>query len=508
MKVNLKKNQMKLNLLMNVAAFVVQFIINFYISPMIVGKVGASAYGFLGLANDFVSYASIIATVFNSVASRFIAEAYYKKDYDKANAFFNSLIITNIIMSAVLGIVGIGVVYNLDKMLTISTNLIVDVKITFALVFLSYIITLITMVFTTATFVSNRTDIQGIRNIINNLVRFALIIVFLNFISVKLYWVALSSLVATTIIAIMNISLTKKLTPELIIKSTLARIDYVIVLAKSGVWMTFNSISNILLRGLDLTIANIWLGDYEMGLLSISRTIPNNVTSVIATLAPVFTPVFVSHYAKGEKKSLNEYIKKSINTMALILFAPITSFIVYSVDFYQLWQKSLNMEEIYLVAGLSCLTVIQAYFNSVTATMAQISVVTDKLKLPTVITFLCGIISFGLEIFLLKFTNLGLFAIVISTTIVLILRYVFVNSMYAAYCLELPKSYFFKTVIKTWLIIPLLFLESILIRKFIVGSSWIMLLFGVTVTALVGYAISVLVLFPEKVRIILKKGKI
>ncbi len=49
---------------MNIVAFIVQFFISFYISPLIVSKVGASAYGFIGLANDFVSYAAIIATVF------------------------------------------------------------------------------------------------------------------------------------------------------------------------------------------------------------------------------------------------------------------------------------------------------------------------------------------------------------------------------------------------------------------------------------------------------------
>ena len=80
MKINTGKKQGVKNLTMNIAAFMIQFIISFYISPTIVGKVGASAYGFIGLANDFVSYAAIISSVFNSVASRFIANAFYQKN--------------------------------------------------------------------------------------------------------------------------------------------------------------------------------------------------------------------------------------------------------------------------------------------------------------------------------------------------------------------------------------------------------------------------------------------
>lgn len=80
--VRMGKKQTYKNLVFNILAFVVQFVTSFYISPIIVSGVGASAYGFIGLANDFISYAGIITSVFNSVAARFIANSYYKKDFD------------------------------------------------------------------------------------------------------------------------------------------------------------------------------------------------------------------------------------------------------------------------------------------------------------------------------------------------------------------------------------------------------------------------------------------
>lgn len=487
MGVNIGKKQNLKNLLMNAVAFGVQFIISFYISPIIVENVGASAYGFIGVANDFVSYASIIATVFNSVASRFIADAFYRKDYEKANHYFSSLIVTNIVIASILGIAGMFLVPNLDKVLVIPASLAFDVKLTFALVFLAYIVSLVTLVFTTSTFVTNRTDIQGVRNIIQYIVRFAIIIVFLNFISIKIYWVAFASLVATVVVAVMNVNLTKKLTPELKIGISGARKDYALELGKAGCWMALTSISTILLRGLDLMVANVLIGDYEMGLLSIARTMPNNVTSIISTMAPIFTPVFLANYSVGNKVGVVKEVKESIRTMALMLFVPISGFIIFSYDFYALWQESLTHEELVIITTLSIITVIQAYFNSVTSTMAQLSVVVNKLKIPVFVSLGCGVASLIAEIFMVVVLNMGLYGIVLSTTIVMILRYVVFNSLYAAWCLGEKCTVFLPETMKTWLSIPILLGFMYVIRKMNPISSWIDFLVDIVASGVVGY---------------------
>ena len=441
------------------------------------------------------------------MASRFIANSFYKKDYETANYYFNSLIAANIAISAVLGLAGVLLVPNLDKVLSIPVSLVFDVKLTFALIFGSYIISLLTLVFTTSTFVTNRTDIQGIRNIIQYIIRFALVVIFLNFISVRIYWVALATLIATAVISIMNMSLTKRLTPELKIDSSKAKRKYAVELAKSGSWMALTSISTVLLRGLDLTVANIFVGDYEMGLLSIARTIPNNVTSIVATVAPIFTPIFISYYARNDIDGLTNDVKKTIKTMALILFVPISGFIVFSYDFYSLWQNSLSDKEVLLITLLSTLTIIQSYFDSVTATMAQISVVVNKLKLPVFVSLGCGIVSIVAEIVLIKSFGLGLYAIVLSTTVVMIIRYVVFNSFYAAWCLKKPMAFFLPTVLKTWLSIPVLIILMVLIRTVLPIHSWIGLCLDAVIAGGLGYAFMLVVYGREELNVILSKVK-
>lgn len=493
----MKKKQTYKNIAMNIVAFGVQFVINLYISPILVSKVGTSAYGFIGLANDFVSYASILATVFNSVASRFIANAFYKEDYESANKYFNSLIVANLVLASVLGIVGTILVPNLNKMLSIPTSIVYDVKLTFALIFVSYIISLTTLVFTTATFVTNRTDIQGVRNIVNCIVRFAFIIIFLNFVSIRIYWIALATLIANVVVTIMNINLTIKLTPEIKINLKYAKRSYAFELAKSGCWMAFTSISVILLRGLDLTVANILLGDYEMGLLSIARTMPNNMTSIVSTIAPIFTPVFIAFYAKKNIKGLFDSVNKSITTMAMILFVPISGFIVFSHDFYSLWQTSLSDDELMIVTILSTITIVQSYFDSTTSTMAQLSVVTNKLKIPVFVSFGCGIVSVIVEIFLITTTELGIYSIVLSTTIVMLIRYIMFNSIYAAYCLGQPRTCFFPIAFKSWLSIPILIATMSAIKIVMPIHSWLDFCVDIFICGFLGY-VEMLLMYNRK----------
>ena len=500
--VNVENRQIYKNISANILAFLFQFVTSFCVSPIIVEHVGASAYGFVNIANDFVSYAAIFASIINSVAARFIANEFYCKNYKKANYYFNSLIMANVILSAIIGIISGILIYKLEYILVIPTSLITDVKISFALVFASYIVTLITMVYSTSIFIVNRTDIQGVRNIIKSFLTLTVTIVFLIFVSVKIYWIALGTLVSSIVVAIMNIGLTNRITPMLKFCVKHVRIEYAIEVAKSGGWMAIISFSGVLLRGIDLTLANILLGDYEMGLLSIARTMPNNMISVIGTLAPIFTPVFIAFHAQGKKRELVEKIDNSINIISLIIFVPISIFIVYSVDFYMLWQRGLKQEEVYVVSLISIISIMQSYFDASTATMSQVSVVVNKLRIPVLVSLGCGVASVGMEIFLLKYTDMGIYAIVLPTTIVLIARYIFFNPIYVSYCLSVPIKTFYYTSLKNWISIPVLIVIMKFIRKGLPIKNWWDLILNIGVCFMVGELI-MLVLYRID---IVKKG--
>ena len=97
------------------------------------------AYGFFHTANTFFSYATILTFAVNSMAGRFIAIAYHQGDLKKAQGYFNTVLVADMIIAVALFIVSIFAVLYLDRMINIPLHLVRDVKWMFFLIFSSSI---------------------------------------------------------------------------------------------------------------------------------------------------------------------------------------------------------------------------------------------------------------------------------------------------------------------------------------------------------------------------------
>ena len=94
------KNHLVLNMSANIITFVINTAISFFLSPFIVRNVGVDAYGFIGLANNFISYATLITVAINSLSGRFVTVKIYENDMESANKYFSSVFIANTILAS------------------------------------------------------------------------------------------------------------------------------------------------------------------------------------------------------------------------------------------------------------------------------------------------------------------------------------------------------------------------------------------------------------------------
>ena len=167
----MKNKRLVINLISNIISFGLQLGINFILTPIITEKVGDAAYGFIGLANNFVSYATIFTVIINSMASRFVTLELNKENTKKANQYFSSILIMDIVMSLIVGVASTIIIVNLNAFLDIPQNLNFDVKLTFAFAFINLILSIINTVFSIASFAKNRLDLDAIRNIMANIIK-------------------------------------------------------------------------------------------------------------------------------------------------------------------------------------------------------------------------------------------------------------------------------------------------------------------------------------------------
>lgn len=507
--------QMTINLLASVVSFGVNMIINFFLTPYLVKELGSESYGFIGLANNFVQYGSIITMALNSMSGRFISIAYHKGDKEKASKIFSSVLVANLCLAVGLVVLSVSLIGYLEYFINIPKEMIASVKVTFALTFVSFVLSVITAVFTTAAFVKNRIDINSVRDIFSNCIKLGIVGFLFAVFPPKLYYLALATVISGIFLLIVNITVRKKILPDVEINIRKFEWGLVKTILAAGVWMSFAQLSNVLITELDLLVCNLTLGAALMGLLSIARTIPHCISSLIAAMASVFTPHYTVLYVKKDWKGLVEEVGRSSRILSLILTVPIAGFIVFGKEFYTLWQPSKTPEEVAMIQILSVLTCLMYLFSAHTQCMTMLNSVFNKMKVPVFVAFGIGLGSIIAIVAILNFCDIGdagVYVIAGVSSLLMSLRALFFVPLYSAHLLQQRWYTFYPSIVRGWVLFGILAGGFAYIKQFVVINSWKNLILVCLVAGMIGYGVSALVLFKKselgklKVLVFKKKG--
>ena len=492
-------NQMLvINMIANATSFIVAFGINFFLSPYIVRTVGVEAYGFVGLANSFVSYASLATIALNALSGRFITIHLVEKQYNAANYYYSSVFLANCFLSLIILLIETVIWVKLDLIINIPITIVRDVKILFAALFLNCIVSTVGSVFGVSTFATNKLYLVSIRNIEAQVIRTVLLIVMFALFSPRVWYLGATTLFTGIYCLVFNIYYTRVLTPYLKIKLESFSFKIVWELISSGIWSLINRVGQLLLDGLDLLITNIFIDASSMGILSLSKTIPNMITSIVSSLVSVFSPNFTILYAKGEKEELIKSIKQAMKIMGVITNIPIIILIVCGIDFFQLWQPTQNAIQLQVLSVLSvaCL-IISGGINSI----YNIFTVVNKLKANSLVVICSGLISALITFFLVRYSNLGVYAVAGTSTMISVFRNLLFTVPYGAICLDLKWYTFFPDLLKpaVYALISVVFCRMC-IRILPMSGGWLMLLVKAMLTGVFSILIGVFIILDSKER--------
>lgn len=493
-----------INLIANIFSFIVNIGISLLLTPFLIRTLGKEVYGFFPLANNFISYASIITVALDSMASRFITIKIEQKDIKGANVYFNSVLIGNATISIALSVISIISVVYLDKILDIPIKYVFGVKILFALVFIGMIISIVTSVFGVATFTRNRLDLSSIRSIEGNVIKVILLLILFNFFKPSIWYLGVASLALNIYIFVTNLRYTKLLLPEIEINKKYYSVSAIKQLVSSGIWNSVNQLSFVLLTSLDLLICNIFLGAAASGEYAIVKTVPNFIQSFVGVLVGVFIPSFTILYAQGKRKELIESINKSIKFMGLIITIPIGFLIIFGNIFFSLWVPG---QDVNTLNFLSILTILPMIITGSINTIFNVYTVTNKLKIPAIALLVTSILNTVSVLVLLKTTNLGIYSIPIVSLIIGLIRNLVFTPIYAAKCLNIKWNTFYISIFRGSFSAVVVIVVSYILKLLYSPHNWL----GFILTGLICSVISIIVnstIVLNKQEKIMIKGKI
>lgn len=260
------------------------------------------ANGFVTLANNFVTYANLIVTALNSMAARFITIEYVRKDYKKANLYYNSVFWGNLIIVVVLLVPAVLLIVNLQNCINVPPDILWDVKLLFSFVFLGFFLSTGMPNWDCGVYVTNRLDRQYVPTMMTAMLRCVMLFLMLTILTPHVWYVGFASAMVTVIGLVVNWYNTKKLTPELHIilndRKPMCSGKALRELVGSGLWNSISNVGNMLLSGLDLIICNMVLGATSMGVLSLSKILPTYMQQMSSSICSAFAPELVINYAR------------------------------------------------------------------------------------------------------------------------------------------------------------------------------------------------------------------
>ena len=476
-----------INVVCSMLVLVTNVLVSFFLSPYIVKNIGVEANGFITLANNFITYAQLIATALNSMAARYISIAYTKKDYKKANMYYNSVFWGNLIIVAILIVPAVVALWKLETFVNIPNNILLDVKMLFSFVFLNFFITTGFPNWDCGTFVTNRLDRTYIPQMITSILKCIILFICFTFFIPRVYYVGLATTIVTIILLICNGVNTKQLTPELHInfypKKILCSAKALKNLILSGIWNAISQVGNILLTGVDLIVSNIFLGATSMGLISLTKTIPNYMDQLASSLTSAFTPEITINYANEDKEKMLRDINRSMKLSSIITTIPIAILIVLGAEFFNLWVPSQDSK---LLQILSILASFKFIFTGGIQILYNVFPTVNKVKENAISQIITGIASIVLTILLIKLTPYGIYAVAgISSLCAVIKNLVYIIPVCAKY-LDLPWYTFYKQVLNTCLSSILIIAAGFFIKQFFNIKNWIVLFEVGIIIAVVG----------------------
>jgi len=419
--------------------------ISFFLTPYIVEHLGKEAYGFYPLSNNFIMYAGVITTALNSMSSRYITISLEKKDMKAVNTYFNSVLFGNMLLS--LGFILVSAVFCIfiDHILDIPANLLFDVRLLFVFIFLSLIINVSSAVFSVTAFALNRFDKLAVVNIISNVIKLGLIIVLFYFYVPRIYFLGLVTAVMAIYIMYANYRITKNLLPELAINWSFFSKSALSLLIGSGIWNSVLAMSNVINTQLDLLIANHFFKASGMGFLSLTKFIPNAIYILLGIIVPIFLPELLKAYAQNDMKKLKMNLDLSFKAIFLVVLVPLSVFFVYGDTFFKLWLPTQDSHALHI---LSIITLVPFIVHGTIETVYHIFVITNKLKIASIWGVFISIFNFVLVILLCLYSSLGIYSIPVAALISGVLSHLTFTPLYAAYCLQESRWYFFFKIIK------------------------------------------------------------
>ena len=239
-----------------------------------------------------------------------------------------------------------------------------------------------------------------------------------------------------------------------------------------------------------------------MGRLSLAKQIPLALSNALGVFSNIFSSALTKVFASNGKGSLIDEANSQLKILTSFFTVPYAGIIVFGQNFLHLWLNNTNYTdkqytEVYILMLLVLFDIIiSTYMYSIHSVFIAI----DKVRVYSITLFTASILSISTTLALLHFTNLGVYAIAGTSTVILGFTHGIIVPGCAAKLLNRPIWLFWKTELKSWITLAMSCLLFVLLKQFMIWGTWKNFFINVMFTAIIGYLLSYILIFNKQER--------
>ncbi len=473
-----------LSIFLSLFAIILSILINFGLTQYVTNTVGAEAYGFVALSKSFVSYANIFMIALNAYTTRFLTISYMKAEKQNFNKYFSTVFIADLIVGSVLLLAGCVLSFRIEFFLNVDTEIVDSIKLLFISTFFTFYITTINTVFTAASYIRNRIYLLNLVKVLGYLTEIVILVICYGYFKVSVWYVGLASMGMSMVNLVGNFGITKRMIPNAKVRRNDFSFDTAKELISNGLWNSANSLGNALNSGLDLLVSNLMLTGTMMGYVSIAKTISNIVFQLYDAIGQPFQPSYLKCYANGENLELIKKFKRMMAISGLCTNVAIAGFFAVGFEFYQLFIPTQDYNMVY---QLTVIAMLPAITEGCVYPLYYIYTLTLKNKFPCVVTIIGGVLNVSGMYLLLKYTDMGVYAVLITTAVIMNFINLVTNPLYMCKCLKVKWYTFYPNIGLNILSCGISVVGMIFCRKlFLWDVTWVHLIVEIFVIGIVG----------------------
>lgn len=471
------------------------YAINFVLTPYITSTIGIEAYGFVSIAKTAVSYADIAMTALTAFVVRYISISYHEGNIKESNLYYSSSVQACFVLALILFSAAGLIITHLENVLIIPDALVQPVKILFFVIFLNFVVATMNVPLGVYGYIKNRLDITGTIKIVGYILEVVLLYGLFRLLPAEVWYVGLGSLSASLVAMVCNFFAIKRYTPELVYKRSNVALSKIKDLAKNGVWNSLNALGNVLNSGLDLVVSNLMLSGTATGQLAVSKTIGTMFQTVFMVVSQPFQPQMLKSYATGTIEEFLASLKKAMIVCGWFANVAFSGFVALGVLYFKLWLPAENTKLLYY---LTILTVITYVTDGVLQPVYYISTLTVKNKIPCWVTIIGGLCNvFGMCV-LIQNTGFGVYAVALTTAIIMIAINLIFNPLYAAWCLKIKSREIYKVLVRDLISCAVMIIVFKKIERTMMPSTWVGLIVVALVMCVVALPIHMICMYNVK----------